>query len=238
MMTLLFSGFAGALSTLSPCVLPILPIVLTSALQTARLGPLALLAGVAISFTLIGTALALFGGSLGLAAGQLRVVSAVLMLGFGASFLVPALHRAFIKLLAPLTDRAQSKLSGLHADTLSGQGLLGLLLGVVWSPCVGPTLGAAVTLAAAGPTVLSAMGTMLAFGIGAATPMALLAYGSRAAWGQQRKRLSAAGHRGRQLMGLGLVTVAVLVLTGADHLIEAQLTRQMPDWLLSLVTRF
>lgn len=237
MITLLLSGFAGALSTLSPCVLPILPIVLSSATQTARLGPLALLSGVAISFTLIGTALALFGGSLGLAAAQVRVASALLMLLFGAAFLLPALQRAFVRLLTPLTDRAQSKLTDFRADSLGGQGLLGLLLGVAWSPCVGPTLGAAVTLAASGHDALSAMGTMLAFGVGAAVPMALLAYGSRAALGR-RGRLAGVGQRGRQLMGWGLVAVALLVLTGADHLIETMLTRHMPDGLLNLVTRF
>jgi len=238
MLTLLFSLLAGALSTLSPCVLPIIPILLSSALQAARLGPLALLVGVTLSYTLVGTALALLGGSLGVDAGLLRFGSALLMLLFGLSFLVPAVHQMLIRRLMPLIEGAQTRLSGFRADGAVGQGLLGLMLGVVWSPCVGPTLGAAVTLAANGAGAVSAMSTMFTFGVGAALPMGLLAYGSRAALNKRRQTMTEAGRWGKRLMGLGLVLVAGLVLSGADHLLEAVLTRHMPEWLIELTTRY
>jgi cytochrome c-type biogenesis protein len=236
--TFLLSLLAGALSTLSPCVLPVVPIIMSSALQTARLGPLALLSGVVLSYTVVGTLLALFGTSLGVDASHVRTGSAVLMLLFGTTFLVPALQRAFVRVATPLTDGAHSKLAGFKGDSALGQGVLGVMLGVVWSPCVGPTLGAAVTMAANGHSVWQAMATMFAFGVGAAVPMGLLAYGSRAAIGGKRKAMAAIGQGGKQVMGWGLLLVGGLVLTGADKWLETVLTNHMPNWLLDLTTRF
>jgi len=108
----------------------------------------------------------------------------------------------------------------------------------VWTPCVGPTLGAAVTLAAQGHSASVALSTMFVFGMGAALPMGLLAYGSRAAMARRRSAMDAAGLWGKRVMGLGLVLVGGLVLSGADHGLEALLTRHMPPWLIDLTTRF
>ncbi len=238
MLTLAFSLLAGALSTLSPCVLPIVPIIMSSAMQVARLGPIALLAGLALSYTLVGTGLALFGSSLGVDAGWVRNISAGLMILFGTMFLMPALQQGLVKLLTPLTAGANAQIANFKADSLWGQGLLGLMLGLVWSPCVGPTLGAAVTLASQGDSALQALLTMFVFGLGAALPMGLLAYGSRAAMSGRRKAMGEAGLWGKRVMGVGLVLVGALVLSGADHFLEAWLTRQMPPWLLDLTTRF
>jgi cytochrome c biogenesis protein CcdA len=238
MITLLFSLLAGALSTLSPCVLPIVPIIMSSALQTARWGPLALLSGVVVSYTVVGSMLAVFGSSLGIASQYVRLGSAMLMLLFGAMFLLPLLQQAFIKLMAPVTDMANARLSGFSADSALTQGLLGMMLGVVWTPCVGPILGAAVTMAAIGHNVWNALFTMLAFGIGAALPMGLLAYGSRAAIGSRKKTLAVAGHRGKQVMGLGLLLVGALIISGADKSLETLFTSHMPSWLVDLTTRF
>jgi cytochrome c-type biogenesis protein len=238
MLTLFFSFLAGALSTLSPCVLPIVPIIMSSALQTARFGPVALLSGVTLSYTVVGTGLALFGTSLGLDTTAVRTASAVLMLLFGATFLVPAMQRAFVRVVTPLTDGANNRLAGFKGDSVLGQGLLGVMLGLVWSPCVGPTLGAAVTMAASGHSAGQALVTMFAFGVGAAIPMGLLAYGSRAAIGDKRKTMAAMGQRGKQVMGVGLLLVGGLVLTGADKWLETVLTNHMPMWLMDLTTRF
>nr|WP_316639224.1 cytochrome c biogenesis CcdA family protein [uncultured Roseateles sp.] len=238
MLSLLLSLLAGALSTLSPCVLPLVPIIMSSALQAARFGPVALLAGLTLSYTLVGTGLALFGSQLGVESGQLRMVSAGLMLGFGVIFLSSRLQQAFVRLVAPLTDGANARLSGFKADSSWGQGLLGAMLGLVWSPCVGPTLGAAVTLAAQGHSATAALSTMFVFGLGAALPMVLLVYGSRAATASRRRAMGEAGRWGKRVMGLGLMLVGALVLSGADHGLEALLTRHMPPWLLDLTTRF
>ncbi|MBY0573582.1 MAG: cytochrome c biogenesis CcdA family protein [Undibacterium sp.] len=238
MLTFLFSLIAGALSSLSPCVLPIVPIVMSSALQTARLGPVALLAGVALAYTVVGTVLALFGTSLGVDASHVRMASAVLMLLFGATFLVPAMQSALLRLVTPLTTGANNKLAGFKGDSVLGQGMLGVMLGLVWSPCVGPTLGAAVTMAASGHSAGQALVTMFAFGVGAAIPMGVLAYGSRAAISHNRKTMAKLGQHGKKVMGWGLLLVGGLVLSGGDKWLETVLTSHMPMWLLDLTTRY
>ncbi|MFZ6801059.1 cytochrome c biogenesis CcdA family protein [Undibacterium sp. Di24W] len=237
MISLLFAMLAGALSTLSPCVLPIVPIVMSSALQTTRWAPLALLSGVVLSYTVIGSALAIFGNSIEHTQ-YVRIGSAVLMIIFGAMFLLPGLQQAFVKLITPLSDVANNKLADFKADSTLTQGLLGMMLGIVWTPCVGPTLGVAITMAANGKHIGHAVMIMFMFGLGAALPMSVLAYGSRAAIGNKRKSMAIMGHRGKQVMGMGLIFVGALVITGFDKSLETLMTSHMPNWLVDLSTRF
>jgi cytochrome c biogenesis protein CcdA len=120
---------------------------------------------------------------------------------------------------------------------LWGQFALGALLGIVWSPCSGPTLGAAVGLAAQGENLGSAALTMSAFALGAATPILLLAYGSRQAILARRGWMSEASRVGKPLMGAALVGIGLFIVTGLDKTVETALTNAMPDWLVSVTTR-
>ena len=138
------------LSVLSPCVLPLLPIVLGTAASAHRLGPVALAAGLAISFTAIGLFVATVGFAAGLDTGVFRTVSAILLIGVGLVLLVPKLQEQFALAAAPVSNWAGSYADNFTPGGLAGQFGLGLLLGAVWSPCVGPTLGAASVLAAKG----------------------------------------------------------------------------------------
>jgi cytochrome c biogenesis protein CcdA len=108
----------------------------------------------------------------------------------------------------------------------------------VWSPCVGPTLGAASVLAAKGEDLGRVALTMLAFGIGAALPLLLLGLVSREAMLRWRGRLMETGKAGKVLLGLLLVTVGLLVATNADKRIETMLVDASPAWLTELTTRF
>jgi cytochrome c biogenesis protein CcdA len=111
------------------------------------------------------------------------------------------------------------------------------LLGAVWSPCVGPTLGAASILAAKGENLAQVALTMLAFGIGAALPLMLLGLESREAIMRWRGRLMDAGRGGKVLLG-GLLVVVGLFATGLDKRLETVLLDASPAWLTELTTRF
>jgi cytochrome c-type biogenesis protein len=211
---------------------------MSSALQTNRWAPLALLSGVVVSYTTMGTLLALFGSGLGIDARHVKTASAILMLLLGAMFLLPVLQQAFIKLTTPFTDTANTRLSSFRADSVLTQGLLGMMLGVVWTPCIGPTLGAAITMAACGNNYWHTLLTMLVFGIGAALPMGVLAYGSRATISNTKKTMAVAGRRGKKMMGLALLLVGGLIITGSDKSLETLLTSHMPSMLQDLTTRF
>ena len=161
---------AGVLSTLSPCVLPLLPIVLGAALTEHRFGPVALALGVAVSYVAVGLFVATIGFSIGLDQSVLREVAAVLLIAIGALLLLPRLQSQLAVAAGPFGNWAHAQAGGVSTGGLGGQFALGLLLGVVWSPCVGPTLGAASVLAAQGKDIGQVALTMIAFGIGPAAP--------------------------------------------------------------------
>jgi cytochrome c-type biogenesis protein len=236
--TLLVAGLAGVLSTLSPCVLPILPIVLGAAAGEHRMGPVALAAGLALSFVAIGMFVATVGFSVGLSGDVFRIAAAVLMIAMGAVLAVPALSARVAVAGGPAGNWIDNRLGGFSTAGLPGQFGLGLLLGAVWSPCVGPTLGAASILASRGENLVQVATTMLAFGIGAGLPLILLGMMSREALSRWRTRLLAAGAGGKMILGGVLVTAGLLVLTGLDKQIETAILNVMPTWLSTLTTRY
>ena len=235
--TLALGYAAGVLSTLSPCVLPILPIVLFGAIERHAWGPAALAAGLAASFAGVGIALASVGFSVGIDPSVLRLVVAALLGAAGVVLLVPALQGRLASMASPVANRGQILLDRLRPSGIWGQFALGAVLGVVWSPCSGPTLGAAVGLAAQGNNVATAAATMAAFALGAATPILALAYGSRQSILARRDWMARASRIGKPLMGAAFVGIGVFVLTGLDKVVEASLTRAMPDWLVTVTTR-
>jgi cytochrome c-type biogenesis protein len=230
-------GFAaGAASILSPCVLPILPILIASALSRHRLGMAALALGLALSFAVVGTFIATLGASLGLGTETLRRAAAVLMLLFGVVMLSPRLQVAFAGASARIGSTGQHALGGIRGEGPGSQLLIGLLLGLVWSPCVGPTLGAASTLAAQGRDLPQIALLMLLFGVGAGLPLLLLGGLSQATLARIRGSLAAAGHAAKSAMGVLFVLLGVLILSGFDRKLEAALLAASPDWLTRLTT--
>jgi cytochrome c biogenesis protein CcdA len=229
---------AGALTILSPCVLPLVPIVLGSAAQRHRAGPLVLATGLVGSFTIVGLALAISGAQAGFDPELVRQVGAVLMVAAGLVLLAPALQTLVSRAAAPLAVWAQNRQSGLDRFGLAGQGLIGVLLGLVWSPCIGPTLGAAVVLAAQGESLGAVALTMLAFACGIALVLLILAFATRQLLARWRGSLMTGGAQGRRVFGALLVAVGLLVLTGFDHIIEGLIITVSPDWLTDLTTRF
>jgi cytochrome c biogenesis protein CcdA len=229
---------AGVLSTLSPCVLPILPLVLAGAAAAHRFGMLALAAGLTLSFTVVGLFVATIGFSLGFDGDVLRVASAVLLAALGLVLLSGAAQDRLAVAASGLGDAGSRLLTRLSPAGWSGQLVIGCVLGAVWSPCVGPTLGAASVLAAQGKDLLSVASVMLAFGLGASLPLLLVGALSREAMRRWRGRMAGAGRGGKFALGVGAVLVALLILTGADHAIETAAVAATPDWLTDLTTRF
>lgn len=231
------SFLAGVLSTLSPCVLPLVPILMGSASATHRLGPFALVGGLMLSFTVIGVALGSLGGVLGLDAQVLRIAGGVLLLLFGmvlvSSRLQDRLSAAVSRLGMGQGWLARFNLNGLH-----GQFMLGLLLGIVWSPCVGPTLGVAVTLASQGQALAQVGTVMLLFSLGAGLPLLALGLLSQQAMQRWRGRMMTAGQRGKKMFGAALLLIGLLVLSGADKGFERWALNVMPDWMVNLTTRY
>lgn len=236
--TLGLAYLAGVLTILSPCVLPIVPLALGAAATEHRLGPAALAAGLALSFVAIGLFVATVGFSIGLDEGVFRSVAAVLMIAIGLVLLVPAAQTKLAVAAGPVGDWASERLDGVSRTGLGGQFVVGLLLGAVWTPCVGPTLGAASVLASRGENLGAVAATMAVFGVGAATPLLALGMLSREAMMRWRSTLMGAGRRAKIALGVLLVLVGIAVLTAYDKRIETALVEASPDWLTTLTTRF
>lgn len=233
-----FAGLAGVLSILSPCVLPILPILLTSAASQHRLGPWALAGGLALSFAVVGTSIAWLGASLDIDPAMFKTGGAIMLGIFGMILLSSSLQLRFAAATGGISDAGHVLLSRLNLDGINGQFVIGLVLGVVWSPCVGPTLGAAITLASQSTQLAQVAMTMAIFGLGAATPVALFGLVSRSLLSRNRGKLAMVSKYGKLAMGIALVIVSFAMLSGLDKMVEIYLLEHSPDWLTALTTRF
>ncbi len=232
-------GFlAGVLSILSPCVLPLVPIVVGTAVAAHPFGAWALAAGLTLSFTGIGLFVATVGFAIGLDADWFRGVAAVLLIGFGVIMLSSGLQQRFAGATTSLSTLGDRWLGRLRVQGLGGQAVVGILLGLIWAPCVGPTLGAAATLASQGRNLGQVALVMTLFGIGAGVPLVLLGLVSRKLFATARGNLLRAGSYGKYLLGILMVGLGLTILTGTDKLIEAWLVEASPPWLTDITTRF
>jgi cytochrome c biogenesis protein CcdA len=233
-MDLVLGYLAGLLTLINPCVLPVLPIVIASALQASRFGPVALAAGMSLSFVGLGMLVAVAGRSLGLTETAIQTGGALLMIGFGLVLLVPRLNEGFALATAGMATRADRGIDQLDRTALGGQFLGGMLLGAVWSPCVGPTLGGAISLAAQGDSLGRAAATMTAFAAGVSTIILALGYGARRALMRNRATMQRIAELAKPLMGAVFLAVGLALYFGLHHKAQAALLNGLPIWLQDL----
>lgn len=219
---------AGALGVLSPCVWPLVPVVISSAATGGRSGPWFLALGLATSFGLAGTLVTLLLLNLGLDPELFRYVAATLLTAVSLILLVDAFGQWVALRLSALTGRV--RLGGIGVAVPAGQFGVGALLGFVWLPCVGPTLGAAITLASLGQSLSMAFAVMFTFGIGTATVLLAAGLASSRLLSQTRAGLLSGASRGKRLLGWMLLVLGVSVLAGFDKIAEAGAVRWMPAW--------
>jgi cytochrome c biogenesis protein CcdA len=231
-MDLIFAYLAGLLTLINPCVLPVLPIVLASSLHRDRRAPLALAAGMSLSFVALGLGVTALGPALGLDSDTVARLAALLMVGFGLVMLVPALSGGFSTATAGFAARADAQIDTTADAGLGGQVLSGALLGAVWSPCIGPTLGAAIALASTGESLGRAGAIMVGFALGVSTLILVLAYGAQSAIRRRQTLLRSLAARAKPLMGVTFVAVGLSLWFGLHHVVEAWLVQTLPAWLI------
>ncbi|MDP1950606.1 MAG: cytochrome c biogenesis protein CcdA [Nitrosomonas sp.] len=221
---------AGIIGVLSPCVWPLVPVIMLSAANSGHFGPVFLALGLATAFAVAGTFLTLLLLNLGLNPDVFRPVAAVLLILI-----------AFLLISKQLGEWASNQLSLLtsHFNTAgggaAGQFGIGALLSLVWLPCVGPTLGAAIALASIGQNTSMAFIVMFAFGTGTAAALlstALLSINllRRIIWPNLMKQAD----NGKRVLGVLLLAPGLIVFTGFDKTLEAAALNMLPGWALSI----
>jgi cytochrome c biogenesis protein CcdA len=227
-MELVFAYLAGLLTLINPCVLPVLPIVLASAVNADRRGPLALAAGMSLSFVTFGVLVTAFGGVIGLTQELLAQIGAAMMVGFGLVLLTPKLAQRFELATAGLSSTANQRIDTFGGSGLHNQFLGGTLLGAVWSPCIGPTLGGAIALASQGHNLVWVALIMAAFAMGVSTIILGLGFGARETIRSRANALRGLAEKSKMLMGIVFILVGLMLLTRANHVIEAWLLEVLP----------
>ena len=221
MLILLAIGFvAGIVTALSPCVLPVLPIVLAGGATGRR--PLAIVAGIIVSFTVFTLFAAWLLDALGLPQDVLRNLAIALLLLVAISLLVPKVGELLARPLQALTRRG--------SGDLGGGFLLGASLGLVFVPCAGPVLAAVTVIAAKRDVGLDGVLLTLSYAAGAALPMLAIAFlGQRAA-----KSLRASAETVRRVSGVLVGVAALAIAFGVDQ----ELQTAVPGYTQSLQERF
>ncbi len=234
-MELVFGYLAGLLTLVNPCVLPVLPIVIVGSLQASKWGPIALAAGMSVTFVVFGLTVAAFGTALGITDQTIANVGAVLMIVFGLILLIPQLSDRFSTLTSGFAARADEHLDQVDRTGLRGQFVGGMLLGAVWSPCIGPTLGGAIALASGGGSLIWAGAIMVSFAMGVSTLILVLGYGARKSLQGWMRALAS---KARPLMGIIFILVGAAILFKLHHVVEIWAIQNMPIWLQDLSVRY
>lgn len=237
-MDIIFGYIAGILTLLNPCVLPVLPVVLIAAMNQHRAGPLALCAGMSITFVAVGMFVASLGPAFGIDDQLVSQVASIVMILFGLTLLVPALSTRFALAASGASSAIGNRTSGVENNGLKGQFITGVLLGAVWSPCIGPTLGGAIAMASQGSNLVWATAIMMSFALGVSTVIMLLATVSRETLFKRRDLLQSLSGGARQIMGFLLVGLGLFLFFGLHHYFEIWAINNLPYWFQDLSVKF
>ena len=220
-----FAFIAGAGTALSPCVLPVLPVVLSAGASGGRRRPIGVATGIAVSFTFATVALVYLIDALGLPDDIARTIAVVVLVGFGVVLLVPPLAariEAWATRIAPAPPDRSS-------DGFGSGFVLGAGLGLVYAPCAGPILAGVITVSAAQDFTAGRLAVALAYGLGSAVALYVLMLGGR----RMTRPLAARSVRFQQAVGAVMLATAVLMVADLDTRFQTSIANDLPSWLVN-----
>jgi len=225
---------SGVLTVFSPCVLPILPIILASGIDGNTRRIKGMIAGLVVSFTIASLLLATLVRVLGIPADTVRLFAVGLLVIFGLSMVFPTVwektqgwierHWRF--------QPSQNKNSGF------GDGFItGVSLGIVWTPCIGPVVAAVATLAAVSSFSLSAVFIALAYALGTGVPLYFVAKGGSQV-SQKLSFVKSQNQKIRQIFGLIILATALFIWSGTDRALQSWTLNNLPESWTQITTTF
>lgn len=223
MLLLLVAFLGGVLTVVSPCILPVLPVVLSGTVG-GRARPWGIVAGFIGSFVVLTLFLSTLVTALGIPADALRWGAVALLFAFGLTLAVPALGRGFERLAARAVPQGGARGGG---DGFVGGLLVGATLGLVWTPCVGPILASVTTLALSGQVTTFAAAVTTAYALGVALPMFAVMAGGRRLLTRMPALLRNLGGLQRAF-GVVLSLFAVGMALGVDRAAQTFIVERVP----------
>ena len=229
-----FSFLAGIITILSPCILPILPILLSSSVggvESGKARPLGVVTGFVLSFTFFTLFLAVIVRVSNISADTLRIVAVLVVAGFGLSLLVDKLQQKVEMLFSRLASRVpqSSPRSGFGAGVV-----VGLSLGLLWTPCVGPILASVITLALSETVTANTLLVTLAYSLGTAIPMLLIMVGGRKLL-QSVPWLLQNTAKIQKAFGILMLLTAIAMLAGVDRQFQTFILDRFPQYGAGLI---
>ena len=228
LLLMLFALIAGAGTAITPCVLPVLPALLSASAAGGRRRPLGIVIGLAVTFTIAIVALAQLVKGVGLASGAARTLAIIVLIGFGLVLLIPELAA---RIQAPLSRLARFGPKTRGDGFWSGVAVGGAL-GFVCAPCAGPILAAVTSVSASSGATAQVVAVALSYAVGLSAVLLLYALGGRAVI--ERVRRSARGHVVERTLGVVLIATGVLMAANLDVRFEESLAKSqsLPGFLL------
>lgn len=231
-----FAFLAGIVTILSPCILPVLPIILSSTIggkDTGKSRPIGVVVGFVLSFTFFTLFLSSIVKITGISADVLRTVSVFVIAGLGISLLIPK----FQLMIEELFSRLSRLLPRGNSKPGFGPGLLiGLSLGLLWTPCVGPILASVISLAISGTVTLDAFIITFAYSLGTAIPMLLIMIGGQRML-QKVPWLLANTSKIQKIFGILMIITAVGIFYNVDRTLQTYILNTFPQYGVGL-TKF
>jgi len=228
MLQLLFAILAGILTVGAPCILPLLPILLGASVgQQSKTRPLFIALGFIVMFSVAGLTLSFIVTSLMIAPDTLRNIAVFALGVFGLLMLWPKPFEILTGYLSKYITRAQG-LSQKAGNGNFGGFVLGLILGLIWTPCAGPVLGSILTLIATQANTANAAILLIAYAIGAGLPMVLIAYGGQYITTKVRW-IARYAARVQQIFGLVILLLAIAMFYQYDLVLQAKLIEIFPN---------
>jgi cytochrome c biogenesis protein CcdA/thiol-disulfide isomerase/thioredoxin len=231
-----FAFISGVITILSPCILPVLPILLSGGVSGGRARPYGVITGFIVSFTVFTLTLSTIVQALRIPADALRIAAVVLIILFGIVMLVPRLSGWFELFASKIATRGRS-LAPAAGGATSGRGwagywggcLVGLSLGLVWTPCVGPIMASVISLALTRRIASGSVYITLAYTLGTALPMLGVMFGGRALLNRvpALARNSANIQRG---FGVLMILLGVAIGLGWDRQFQSLVLRALPNY--------
>ncbi|MDQ3098296.1 MAG: cytochrome c biogenesis protein DipZ [bacterium] len=228
---LIFAFASGFVTALTPCVLPILPIVLSSTVTGGKRRPLGVIVGLIVSFTFFTLALTALVDRFNFPPDLIRNIAIVLIFIFGLSMIVPFFAQMSEKLFSLVSGRLGSGNAGARSG-FGGGVLIGLTVGLLWVPCAGPILAAVITLAATQAVTFQAVLITFSYICGSSIVLLLIAYGGKGILGRFRS-INKYSSRIQQIFGVIMILTSLALVFDVDRKFQIFIVQRLPSWALT-----